>query len=80
MWLKRSYETRLTLSVQKEKRKTADGKRKPETEEISITCAGIEPNQNSVCQVTPGEDAALSPVKACDEEHAVGLLRHRAEK
>lgn len=27
-----------------------------------------------------GKDAALSPVKACDEERAVGLLRHRAEK
>lgn len=32
----------------KKKRKTADGKRKPETEEISVTCAGIGPNQNSV--------------------------------
>lgn len=32
----------------KEKRKTAGGKRKPETEEINVTCAGTEPNHNSV--------------------------------
>lgn len=51
----------LLYLFKRKKRKTADGKRKPETEEISITCAGIEPNQNSVCQVTPGEGCCPVP-------------------
>lgn len=34
----------------------------------------------TACQVTPGENAAPSSVKACDSEHAVGLLRHRTWK
>lgn len=42
----RRYETCLILLF-KEKRRTADGKRNPETEEINITCDGIEPNLNS---------------------------------
>lgn len=36
------------LYLVKGKRKTANGKRKPETEGISITCSGTEPNQDSV--------------------------------
>lgn len=66
------------LYLLKEKRKTANGKRKPETEGISITCAGTEPNQNSMpgharrgCCPVPGEGMQLG---------ALGLLRHTAEK
>lgn len=66
------------LYLLKEKRKTANGKRKPETEGINITCAGTEPNQNSMpgharrgCCPVPGEGMQLG---------ALGLLRHRAEK
>lgn len=42
----RRAETCLILLF-KEKRRTAEGKRNPETEEINVTCDGIEPNLNS---------------------------------
>lgn len=34
----------------------------------------------TACQVTPGEVAALSSVKACNSEHAVGTLRYSAKE
>lgn len=49
-WLRHRYETRLTLFPQREA-KDSQRQRKSETEGITVTCAGTEPNHNSApCQ------------------------------
>lgn len=60
----------------KEKRKAANGKRKPETENINITCAGSETNQRSVLGHS---SRGCNPVIGKGMHLGAELLGHRGE-